>query len=94
VPFYRVNALSSDGFIGEGSNGTRKRGRISVSTFCFFTQGRESPPLRSHGGVENSGTSGWVAKGHPRPFGDPGRPISRYGYDYEKYGNSTLKDVK
>lgn len=59
-----------------------------------FSQGRESPPLRSHGDVENAGMSGWVAKGHPRPFGDPGRPISRYGYDYEKYGNSALKDVK
>lgn len=42
VPFYRVNALSSDGFIGEGSNGTRKRGRISASTFCFFTGAKVS----------------------------------------------------
>lgn len=49
-------------------------------------------------GVEDPGTAARsVGEGSPPSPGrarDPGRPIPRYGYDYEKYGNSALKDVK
>lgn len=54
VPFYRVNAPSSDGFIGEGSNGTRGKERVSASTFRFFA-GAKSPSLRSHAGCQEPG---------------------------------------
>lgn len=43
--------------------------------------------------IEEGGREGGV-KRLATPAGDPGRPIRRYGYDYEKYGNSALKDVK
>lgn len=91
VPFYRVNALSSDGFIGEGSNETRWRGRISASTFRFFAGAKL---LWSHGGVLRIKGRVRDGKESSPPARDPGRPIPRYGYGYEKYGNSALKDVK
>jgi len=67
VPFYRVNALSSDGFIGEGSNGTRG---IENDAFAlasrFFSQGPGFPLWSGQGaGGANAGMRQGVAKGRP-----------------------------
>lgn len=104
VPFYRVNAPSLDDFIEEGSNGTRGRGHGNASTFRFFRRGESLLPSGHTRGVKNPGSSQKREKERRRgggewrrlatPVRDPGRPIRRYGYDYEKYGNSALKDVK
>lgn len=69
MPFYRVNALSSDGFIGEGSNGNEGDGgspfprRVGFSRFFAKTESS----LWSRGGrvYGKPGNVAGVAEGRP-----------------------------
>jgi len=67
VPFYRVNALSSDGFIGEGSNGTRGReSGVFASASRFFSQGLGFPRWSGQG-VGGEGSSSVPARAFETP---------------------------
>lgn len=82
---------------------TEREGRNAFPRRLFaFSQGRSLLPSGHTRGVKNPGSSqkkerrrkGGKWRRLATPVRDPGRPIPRYGYDYEKYGNFALKDVK
>lgn len=84
---YRRTVLLEEGRTERGGGGVFPRRLFA------FSQGR-SLFLSGHTRMLRTRGRARGGEGSPPPVRDPGRPIPRYGYDYEKYGNSALKDVK